>query len=203
MERKTIDEFDSFSISKSTVSRFSNNKVYYATADVDGLFITGKGEIVDWDTKPSRAQITPKLNTINFARMNNTYKVIFFTEDDQDIVENVILSSGFISLESKSKWYFPFALSLIKSEMFHKYKDAFATGATQVSLTNLGFHKIKLYEPQSKIIENYGKQTYSIFNEIKILMKKNKLLQETRDLLLPRLISGKLNVETIDIDDMT
>ena len=32
-------------------------------------------------------------------------------------------------------------------------------------------------------------------DEIGILQSKNQVLQETRDLLLPRLISGKLSVE--------
>ena len=34
-----------------------------------------------------------------------------------------------------------------------------------------------------------------MFDEIQILGAKNQLLQQTRDLLLPRLISGKLSVE--------
>ena len=34
-----------------------------------------------------------------------------------------------------------------------------------------------------------------IDKEHKILLQKNQLLQQTRDLLLPRLISGKLSIE--------
>ena len=34
-----------------------------------------------------------------------------------------------------------------------------------------------------------------MLDEIDVLNQKNQLLQETRDLLLPRLISGKLSVE--------
>ncbi|MCG2460833.1 hypothetical protein K8352_08735 [Flavobacteriaceae bacterium F89] len=39
-----------------------------------------------------------------------------------------------------------------------------------------------------------------MYEEIQTLGEKNQLLQETRDLLLPRLISGKLSVEDLDID---
>lgn len=35
---------------------------------------------------------------------------------------------------------------------------------------------------------------------LKTLMKKNHNLRTTRDLLLPKLISGELDVEDIDID---
>ena len=38
-----------------------------------------------------------------------------------------------------------------------------------------------------------------MYEEIQILKDKNKILQETRDLLLPRLISGKLSVEELEI----
>ena len=43
--------------------------------------------------------------------------------------------------------------------------------------------------------EKFGKTTSAFLDEIITLNKKNQLLQETRDLLLPRLISGKLSVE--------
>ena len=37
-----------------------------------------------------------------------------------------------------------------------------------------------------------------MFDEVETLQQKNQILQETRDLLLPRLISGKLNVEELE-----
>jgi type I restriction enzyme S subunit len=43
-----------------------------------------------------------------------------------------------------------------------------------------------------------------MFDEIQILGQKNQLLQQTRDLLLPRLISGKLSVEhLVETDSLT
>ena len=38
-----------------------------------------------------------------------------------------------------------------------------------------------------------------IFENIKLLCKKNVSIKQSRDLLLPRLISGKLDVEKLDI----
>ncbi len=38
-----------------------------------------------------------------------------------------------------------------------------------------------------------------MFQEILFLMNKNQILQETRDFLLPRLISGKLAVSGVSI----
>ena len=50
-------------------------------------------------------------------------------------------------------------------------------------------------KPSSDLIEKFETLINPFFEEIKILSQKNQLLQETRDLLLPRLISGKLSVE--------
>lgn len=193
--RKPIDEFLSFSMSKAKLKKFNNTKTYIATADVTDINITGQGEIIDWENKPSRAQLIPELNSVFFARMSNTYKVLVFSKTNKELIDELALTSGFLGLKALNEETLPYLFWLIKSEPFHNYKDVFANGATQVSLTNEGFHNIKLVEPSLKIIEKFGEITSSFLNEIITLNKKNQLLQETRDLLLPRLISGKLSVE--------
>jgi len=197
-EKKSIDEFDSFFTIKSKLKKFNGKKIYLATADISGLNISGKGEIIDWDNKPSRAQLIPENNSVFFARMSATYKVLNFTNSNLKLVDKLALSSGFLGLKAKSKLHFPYLFSLIKSNTFHSYKDVFASGATQVSLTNEGFHMIKLIEPKESTVLEFGEITYCFFDEINTLMQKNQVLQETRDLLLPRLISGKLSVENIE-----
>lgn len=193
--RKPIDEFLSFSMSKARLKKFNDNKTYIATADVTDINITGKGEIIDWENKPSRAQLVPELNSVFFARMSNTYKVLVFSKTNKELIDELALTSGFLGLKALNEETLPYLFWLIKSDTFHNYKDVFANGATQVSLTNEGFHNIKLVEPSLSIIEKFGKTTSAFLNEIITLNKKNQLLQETRDLLLPRLISGKLSVE--------
>lgn len=194
-ERKPIDEFLSFSMSKAKLKKFNNTKTYIATADVTDINITGQGEIIDWENKPSRAQLVPELNSVFFARMSNTYKVLVFSDTNKELIEELALTSGFLGLKALNEKTLPYLFWLIKSDTFHNYKDVFANGATQVSLTNEGFHNIKLVEPSLSLIEKFGKTTSAFLNEIITLNKKNQLLQETRDLLLPRLISGKLSVE--------
>ena len=200
-EKKPIDEFESFSISTSKLRKFQGEKRYLATADVTGIFITGEGELINWLNKPSRAQLKPELNSVFFARMSNTYKVLNFTESNYELVKQLALSSGFLGLKAKDKSCFPYLFTLIKSDLFHAYKDVYANGSTQVSLTNEGFHMIRLNEPNLELIQKFGEMVYPMYDEINILMKKNQVLQDTRDLLLPRLISGKLSVDNIPLPD--
>jgi type I restriction enzyme S subunit len=54
---------------------------------------------------------------------------------------------------------------------------------------------LKMAKPDTALIERFTKIVKPFFEEIKTLSRKSLLLKETRDLLLPRLISGKLSVE--------
>ena len=53
--------------------------------------------------------------------------------------------------------------------------------------------------PQSSILSEFNKSINGIFEQIKNLSIKNENLKQTRDLLLPRLISGQINVENMEI----
>ncbi|WP_150452111.1 restriction endonuclease subunit S [Arenibacter lacus] len=75
-----------------------------------------------------------------------------------------------------------------------------ATGATMANLSKGKFERLKLLKPESGYLEEYSKIVSSFFEEIKVLLRKNQILQETRDLLLPRLISGKLSVENLEME---
>ena len=69
-----------------------------------------------------------------------------------------------------------------------------ATGATMTNLSKGKFEKLKVIEPQAELIALFHDKVYPIFDEIKALMYNNKNLAKQRDLLLPRLMSGKLEV---------
>ena len=55
------------------------------------------------------------------------------------------------------------------------------------------------YLPPQFLIEKFAETTKTIFNFKNNLKEQNKTLQQTRDRLLTRLISGKLSVEDLDI----
>lgn len=69
-----------------------------------------------------------------------------------------------------------------------------ATGATMTNLSKGKFEKLKVVNPSRDLVYQFNDKTKSIFIEIKNLMKQNQNLKKQRDLLLPRLLSGKLEV---------
>jgi hypothetical protein len=49
-------------------------------------------------------------------------------------------------------------------------------------------------------LTKFSEQISPIFHSIHVLAKKNTNLRRTRDLLLPKLISGEVDVEGLDIE---
>lgn len=96
-----------------------------------------------------------------------------------------------IPKNKKNKEFLYFTLLNLKPiiEMFG------ATGATMTNLSKGKFQKLLVLKPDEKLIEDFHVKTESIFEEIKNLSHQNINLRKTRDLLLPRLISGKLSVD--------
>jgi type I restriction enzyme, S subunit len=75
-----------------------------------------------------------------------------------------------------------------------------SNGATMVNLNKGKFEALRVIFPERSIIANFHNLTFPMFEEIRSLKLKNANLRRTRDLLLPRLISGEVDVEELEID---
>lgn len=79
--------------------------------------------------------------------------------------------------------------------MNRRYFLSVATGATVPSLRYNNFSMMKFIMPEIKICQKYDEFVTNCFNQINILKAQNQNLTKQRDLLLPRLMSGKLKVK--------
>jgi type I restriction enzyme S subunit len=61
------------------------------------------------------------------------------------------------------------------------------------------FKIIPIFMPPAPLIVRFNEYATPLFKQIGVLLKSTELLTKTRDQLLPRLISGKLSVENLDI----
>lgn len=77
-------------------------------------------------------------------------------------------------------------------EMIHMYGN---TGSTMTNLSKGKFEKLKILFPKKELVEKYHFLVNPMFNQIKTLQQQNTQLRQIRDRLLPRLISGKLQVK--------
>ena len=95
-----------------------------------------------------------------------------------------------------SLYYSFFFFKSIRTHLFN-----ISMGAAQQNLSQDLIKKVNYFSPFCEVINKYDSIVKPFFEEIKILSQKNQLLQQTRDLLLPRLVSGKLSVEHLVEED--
>jgi type I restriction enzyme S subunit len=62
------------------------------------------------------------------------------------------------------------------------------------------FEKYYIAQPDNIFLESFSAFVRPIFREIYVLNRKNELLRGTRDMLLPKLISGEVDVSELDIN---
>lgn len=90
--------------------------------------------------------------------------------------------------------------------LFHQLKEKFKEedsmggGTIFKSVTKEDMQKIQLINPSPQLINKFEESVGGHFLLYNNLTKQNRLLRKTRDLLLPKLISGQLDVEELDID---
>lgn len=175
------------------VGEYPGTKRYYATADVDGLTVTGSGIEYSYAEKPSRAQKQPVPSSVWFARMKDTYKIAWYGPGSEERASGAVLSSGFAGFEAKEAELWPLLFLTISSVEFHAQKDLYCTGATQMSLTNEGLARISMPIPSVEAARWLGRLAGPILNAIAVLQERNGNLRRTRELLLPRLLSGQVD----------
>ena len=81
-----------------------------------------------------------------------------------------------------------------KINSLKEYYNNFSYGAAIQNINTDILRKTPILIPSNEVLNKFYSIIYPIDCDHKILLQKNQLLQQTRDLLLPRLISGKLSV---------
>ena len=77
--------------------------------------------------------------------------------------------------------------------------ESLTTGSTMKHIKRKELESVKVLKPVSALIEKFDGLVVPILAKALQLTKTNRTLAETRDALLPRLISGKLAVDALDI----
>ena len=108
-------------------------------------------------------------------------------------------SSDTIVIRPKEKIYESYLLFTIFGDTFVELATVASKG-TKMPRADWGFlKKLELAVPNENIMEMYQSQFDPLFSQIVNLLRANESLGISREKLLPRLISGKLSVENLDI----
>jgi type I restriction enzyme S subunit len=105
-----------------------------------------------------------------------------------------------IWLKGNEKVSSSYLISSFKNEHFQIMLNNIAIGSSQKALTIKSLKAIKHIIPSLPIQEKYDEIVISIYNGIENLQNQNQHLKEARDILLPRLMSGMIDVAGLEVD---
>ena len=111
-----------------------------------------------------------------------------------------ISSSVAILRPNKRLLSFNYLYYWLKSEIFQNAVYGIKGGVAQGYVSLEMIKLLPLYYPEISIMDKFDTRVSYILSLIRVLTEKNTNLRQTRDLLLPKLISGEIYIEDLDIN---
>lgn len=107
--------------------------------------------------------------------------------------ENLVASTGFAVISAKT---IPatFLYQLVAEKDFVNYLENHAKGATYPAVTASDFEEATIHIASNSVMKEYNEEAYQYFELKHVLQKQNTKLREARDILLPKLMSGEIEI---------
>ena len=100
---------------------------------------------------------------------------------------------------AQNKYDYSFVYGYMTSSEFLNQQTMMANGSAQVNFGPTHIKKITIKEPPVEIRKQFNELTMPIINQIIYNRSENQRLVQLRNVLLPKLMSGELDVSNIDI----
>ncbi|MBO6506798.1 MAG: restriction endonuclease subunit S [Kordiimonadaceae bacterium] len=169
---------------------------YWADADVTWItptditrnnclaLLDGEKKISQAGLKKSSAKLVPAYTILMTSRAS----VGFFGIIDREVCTN----QGFINIiphEEVLRYYLLFNL-------IHRVEEirAHAGGSTYAEISKSKFRALPVTIPTNELLEDFDERIRPILDQVRCLKKQMESLAQARDLLLPRLMDGRLGV---------
>jgi len=115
-------------------------------------------------------------------------------------LDGICTPSAIVMCPPKNE-HFAITLSCVSSEHFIAYATAISQGTTMPSVKWNVLAKYPVVLPPLAISQQFNNLVQDMVDKIHNLIFRNKKLRQTRDLLLPKLISGEIDVSELDVTD--
>lgn len=175
------------------IDEYIGTKIYLSTSEVKETEIINHTITESFKNRPSRANIQPITNSIWFARMKDSKKIILISDFSKEIANDYIFSTGFAGLKVHDFSLY-YIWNFINSNYFEKMKNLNATGSTQKAIINESIENIPLLIPTKKVLEEYNSKLKHLYAMIYKNQRQNLELTHLREFLLPLLINGQVKV---------
>ena len=166
---------------------------WYKTKELQDSFLFDSEEKISNDgLTNSSAKIFPKDSIVIALYASPTLGRLGILTQDSTFNQAMC---GLIANEKLINNYYLF-FSLLNNRA---YFQRIALGAAQQNINVTKLRSMPIIIPNKELIDEFQKIIDTIYLDIKNLLMKNINLRRTRDLLLPKLISGELDVSELDI----
>lgn len=173
--------------SKANADFYGDDVPFVKTPDMHGnMFILGTNESLSVAGAESQANKTLPASSICVSCIGTIGVVSITTEKCQtnQQINSVNLENG-ASLE-----FLFFRLQDAKQTL----ENLGSNGATMGNVNKGKFEALEIVAPLPELLADYHRFAQPIFEEVLTLSRKIQNLRQTRDLLLPRLLSGQVNL---------
>lgn len=158
-----------------------------------------RGEIrkIEWQSfadAPGRARRRVRDGSIiwSMVRPNRRSYALVFSPDD-----NMIVSTGFAVLDT-SRISASFLYHFVTTDDFVGYLVGNTTGAAYPAVSGATFERAAVLLPPEQLDREFNRQAEPMLRLAETLRRQSFRLALSRDLLLPRLVSGELSVSTAE-----
>ena len=116
---------------------------------------------------------------------------------------DIILSMDLVKVTPKEHIVSPFLLALLlKNPVFKQHCLGYVNGTTVLHLSKKALPEYKLWLPADlSILNSLAVLIESLYKQISSNIAESTYLASIRDTLLPRLMSGEIDVSKVDISD--
>jgi len=109
-------------------------------------------------------------------------------------------NQGFICIQPNERVETYYLSCLLKNK--RPEIESRASGSTYDEISQTSFNEIKLAVPPKEDIERFENRVEDLYEEIYTRELQNRKLESLRDTLLPKLMSGEIRVNDINLEDL-
>ena len=111
--------------------------------------------------------------------------------------EKVVISMDLVKILPKKNKYLVF--SILNSKEFKNFALGYKTGTTVLHLNKNCFKDFNIRLPDLDKVENFEKVVETNYKKISYNLEENDTLIQLRDILLPKLMNGEIDLDKIEI----
>jgi type I restriction enzyme S subunit len=139
----------------------------------------------------------PKKDDILITAVGTIGSSYLVTESDGDFYfkdGNLIWLKGNNNISSR------FLIAIFKNEQFRSLLNNIAIGSSQKAITIKSLKAITILKPNKIVLDQFDILMVNTLSQIENLHNQNQRLKEARDILLPRLMTGMIDVDRVEVE---